>query len=283
MPHLSFGWKTAMELAALLFAISLLFSLWRSRAGRFISLGFREWSVMTCLYGLWGLVGYYTVNDAVGAVSRGQSIWDWERRLHVVDEAWLQHFILPHGWLVHLANGYYIYGHFNALIAMLAWLWLRHRDAYPRVRLTIIVFTLLATAVQVIPVAPPRLLPGHLIVDTPTLYGESAYDAGGLGALSQLAAMPSIHVGWSTLIAWTVIRTSTSRWRWLVLVHPILMNVVVVVTGNHYWADGAVSIGLLVITAWLMNLKDLVRDRLRQRRAVGPGDAPMRTGVLSPR
>ena len=96
-----------------------------------------------------------------------------------------QSYLLPHHHLTEVANAYYIYGHFNMLIAMLAWVWLRHRQAYARLRLIIIVFTLMATAVQILPVAPPRLLPGHLVVDTPTVYGQSVYDAGGLGAVSQ--------------------------------------------------------------------------------------------------
>lgn len=248
MPHLSFHWHVALQLALSFAVLSVLALALPRRVAGLSSLALRESAVMVTLYGLWGIVGAYTVGEQAQAVGRGQSIWDWERRLHVPDEAWVQSLLLPHHGLVRLSNAYYIYGHFNVLIAMLAWVWLRHRAHYVRLRLTIIVFTTMAGLVQVVPVAPPRLLPGHLVVDTPTAYGQSVYDAGGLGAISQLAAMPSIHVGWSLLFAWTCIRQGRGRWRWLSLAHPVLMSLVVVVTGNHYWADGAVSALLLAVT-----------------------------------
>ncbi|RKS80146.1 PAP2 superfamily protein [Motilibacter peucedani] len=264
MPHLSFGWHTALEIALVLITLSLVLMLPRTRWARFASLALRESALMVTLYGLWGVVGAYTLTDRAAAISRGQSIWKWERRLHVPGEDWLQSYLLPHPHLTQVANAYYIYGHFNVLIAMLAWVWLRHRDAYPRLRLTIIVFTLMATAVQVVPVAPPRLLPGHLVVDTPTLFGQSVYDAGGLGAISQLAAMPSIHVGWSVLFAVTFIRLGRTWRRYLSVLHPLTMATVVVVTGNHYWADGAVSVVLLLLTFALLAGWDALRHRVRR-------------------
>jgi hypothetical protein len=177
---------------------------------------------------------------------------------------------------VHLADAYYVYGHFNVLIAALAWTWLRHRDSYARLRRVIILFSLSATLVQVVPVAPPRLLPGHLVVDTATRYGESVYGPGGIGAPSQLAAMPSVHVGWSLLVAVTVIRLSQSRWRWLALLHPLVMSVVVVATGNHYWADGAVSVVLLGLASLVLLVPKarLSRRPARGVRVPAPRPAP---------
>jgi hypothetical protein len=59
--------------------------------------------------------------------------------------------------------------------------------------------------------------------------------------------MPSLHVGWAVLLAYVVVTTARSRWRWLVLLHPIAMSVDVAVTANHWWADGIVSAGLLAL------------------------------------
>jgi hypothetical protein len=61
----------------------------------------------------------------------------------------------------------------------------------------------------------------------------------------QLSAMPSVHVAWAVLIAMVVIGSSSSRWRWAVLVHPALTAVVVVITGNHFWLDGVVAVALI--------------------------------------
>jgi hypothetical protein len=41
---------------------------------------------------------------------------------------------------------------------------------------------------------------------------------------------------------------TTSRWRYLGVLHAALTIWVVVVTGNHYWADAIVAAALLVLT-----------------------------------
>jgi hypothetical protein len=53
------------------------------------------------------------------------------------------------------------------------------------------------------------------------------------------------------LVAWAVISSGISRWRWLIVAHPVLTVAVVVGTGNHFWADGIVASAIvaLVLTA----------------------------------
>jgi PAP2 superfamily len=88
-------------------------------------------------------------------------------------------------------------------------------------------------------------------VDTGRLYGQSVYTQLGRGASDQLSAMPSVHIGWAVLVGLVVVTVSTSRWRWLVLAHPILTAVVVVVTANHWWLDGVVAVALLAAAVWV--------------------------------
>jgi hypothetical protein len=76
-------------------------------------------------------------------------------------------------------------------------------------------------------------------------FGPSAYDGGAATVANQFAAMPSLHVGWALLIAVVVIRTAHTRWRWLIVGHPVLTTLVVVVTANHYWIDALVAALLL--------------------------------------
>jgi hypothetical protein len=97
-----------------------------------------------------------------------------------------------------------------------------------------------------LPVAPPRMLPG--IVDTAMVYGQSVY-ANGL-PIDQLSAMPSVHVAWAVLIGYYVWRVSPSRWRFIGPAHSVLTIYFVVATGNHWWLDGIVAVGILVICAW---------------------------------
>ena len=84
-------------------------------------------------------------------------------------------------------------------------------------------------------------------VDEAVQLGQSVYGAFGSGVAAQLSAMPSVHVAWAALIAIEVIRASPSRWRWLIVLHPVVTTFVVVVTANHYWADGIVAVVLLAL------------------------------------
>ena len=107
------------------------------------------------------------------------------------------------------------------------------------------VFTGACLLVQLIPVAPPRMLPAAGMVDTAIRYGQSVYGTQAGFDPDQLSAMPSVHVGWAILVAILVIGTATSRWRWLALGYPALTLLVVVVTANHFWLDGIVAAALL--------------------------------------
>jgi len=86
-------------------------------------------------------------------------------------------------------------------------------------------------------------------VDTAAVIGPDPYELGISGGANQLAAMPSLHVGWALLIALGTIWISTSNARWLALAHPILTLAVVVLTANHYWAD-AIAAVVIVVAAW---------------------------------
>ena len=56
----------------------------------------------------------------------------------------------------------------------------------------------------------------------PRYYGMSVYGPVGTGVSDQFAAMPSIHVGWAAVVSFGVVAASTSRWRWLFLLHVLL-------------------------------------------------------------
>ena len=44
--------------------------------------------------------------------------------------------------------------------------------------------------------------------------------------------MPSVHVGWAILVATAVITVTTSRWRWLALLYPVMTTLAVVVMAS---------------------------------------------------
>ncbi|MDX6212378.1 MAG: hypothetical protein QOF82_1465 [Frankiales bacterium] len=221
----------------------------------------REAAIILALYSLWGLIGAYNIANYTGAISRGVDIWKAERWLHLPSEAWMQGPALHHAWVGKALNQYYIYGHVNAVIILLVWLWFRHRDKYPRGRAILILFTLSSVLVQWVPVAPPRFL-HYGVVDVGRLYNQTLYASIHSGSADQLAAMPSVHEGWAILVAVVVFMSTRSRWRYVVCLHPVLMMYDVVMTGNHYWADGIVAGALLALVIGGLRLYDVLLARV---------------------
>ena len=204
-----------------------------------------ESALLFGLYALWQFAGSFTVMGKSGALSRARWLWDAERWLHLPSETALQRLILPHPLLVQACNYYYDILHFPLLGACLIWLYARHRADYPRIRTTVALFTGVSLLIQLITVAPPRLLASTGMVDTAVQYGQSVYAWSGGFDADEFSAMPSVHVGWAIIVAIAVITVSRRRWRWLAAAYPVLTLLVVVVTANHFWLDG-IAAGVLV-------------------------------------
>jgi len=224
-----------------------------------------EAAVVAGLYSIWQLAGTVSVMRVDGALERARWIWDVEVWAHLPSEVTVQQLALPHPWLVRATNSFYAIVHGPSMLIFLVWMFVRHRDRYPRARNTIAIVTGACLAIQLVPVAPPRMLDGLGFVDTGLLYHQSVYDALGRGLAYQLSAMPSVHVGWAVMIALFVIGASTSRWRWLVLADPVLTVWAVVATGNHFWLDGIVAVALIPVAALVLTAVAAVASRL------GPG------------
>jgi hypothetical protein len=205
----------------------------------------REAGTLFGLFALWQFAGSFSVGAPDKALLRGQWLWDVERSTHMPNETVIQRAFLPHPLLVEASNLYYAALHFMVLIACLVWLFARYRQQYGRARTTVVLFTGISLLVQLVPVAPPRMLPADGMVDTAIKYGQSVYGSYAGFEPDQLSAMPSVHIGWALLVAIVVVHVSPSRWRWLSLSYPALTTGVVVITANHYWLDGVVAAVLL--------------------------------------
>jgi PAP2 superfamily len=248
MPHWEMPWQLATVLAGSLFAAAGLAWLsgrrWLCAAVPFV----REAGLVVALYAMWQYAGTFSVMGTEGALPRARWIWHTERVLHLPSEAAVQHLILHFPLLVETFNLYYATMHFVGLIIFLLWLFARHREHYSQIRITLVLLTGACLAIQLIPVAPPRLLGGLGLIDTANVYGQSVYALGG-GMADQLSAMPSVHVAWAMLIAVGVWRATSSRWRWLAVGHAAATWAVVIATANHFWLDGIAAV-ILLLLAW---------------------------------
>jgi PAP2 superfamily protein len=254
MLNLEMSWQEAAVTSGCLFAASGVTR--RLRPPRLVKtmVFAREAATMIALFALWQFAGSYSVMAPDTAVARADWLWRAERSVHLPSEALIQRFFLPHPLLVQFFNLYYAALHFAVLITVLVWLFVRYRPRYPRVRTTVVLFTAGSLLIQLIPVAPPRMLPAAGMVDTAIQYGQSVYGSVAGFNADEYSAMPSVHIGWALLVALVVVTVSRSRWRWLMLAYPVATTLVVVVTANHFWLDGVVAAALLAVVLLLQRL-----------------------------
>ncbi len=207
----------------------------------------RESAVLLVLYAAWRKLGELPTFGLDRAFSRAEDLWHWERWLHLPNEATLQHWLTHVPVLLRFANLYYIIFHVAPVGIFLIWLFVRHRDEYPKWRNIFAGASLVCILIQTIPVAPPRMFPQFGFIDTGQVYGPQVYDSVGGNLAGQLAAMPSMHVLWAVAIGASVMSVSTSKWRWIGFAHAVLTIYAVTVTGYHWLADGIVGAALVFI------------------------------------
>jgi PAP2 superfamily len=247
MTTIELSWTQAAVLACCLIIASFALRLARRSRLTAVAVFLQESSLVVGLFALWQFAGSFAVMGPGGALARGRWIWHLERTVRLPSETALQRLFLPHPLLVQALNLYYDVLHFPVLIGCLVWLFIWHRDLYIKRRTTLALFTGACLLVQLIPVAPPRMLPGTGMVDTAVLYHQSVYQSTAGFDPDQLSAMPSVHVGWALLVAIMIISGARSRWRWLAALYPVATTIAVVVTANHYWMDGIVAALILAL------------------------------------
>jgi hypothetical protein len=250
---------------------------WRAFALNALLIG-----VLYVLY-QWGR-GLIPVNGTQ-ALRHARAVWSWEVRHGVfVEPAWQQFWLKhTHGfwWLqitparmMTFLNTSYLWVHFLGTILFLVWLYCFRRTLFPVVRNVFFLTTALTLVIYILyPSAPPRLAP-HLLYDHQRytfidtikhVLGPGA-QAGGLG-YNPYAAMPSLHFGWALIMGCTLALT-LRPWplRLLGLAYPAYILLVIVVSGNHFFAD-ALGAGIVVSVATTASGSWLLVRRFFRRRA----------------
>lgn len=198
------------------------------------------------------------------AVRHAHRIETIERSLGISAEAPLQSAISRWDVLVDLANWIYVWGHWPVIVTALAWLVVRNRDRYLRLRNAMAISGALGMAIFVsYPVAPPRLAT-HGFVDTVSEQSSAYRVLQPPAFVDRYAAMPSLHVGWDLLVGIAIATTAgIAAVRLIGWVLPPLMALAVLVTANHYLLDVVIGV-MLVLIAHACALR---LERRRYRRA----------------
>lgn len=214
------------------------------------------------------------------AQQRGRDILNAEHYLGLNFESTFNHWIYGARWLAFSMNVYYATLHFIVPIAVLVWVYFKFPDRYRAVRTVMIAMTLIALfGFYFYSLAPPRLLQGGNFIDTFKLlnpWGQTAATSDGVAGLgsstNEYAAMPSLHIGWSTWCALVIAHLAQRRWvKVLGIAYPLCTFTVIIGTANHYTLD---AVGGLVTLA----LGFLVQRLIHGRRVFAPAPKPAGSG-----
>ena len=229
--------------------------------------GLREIAVLAVLWVFYSLSRLVAADDLTSARGRAADILHVEQIAHLDIESWLNHALAPIDAIAVPMSFWYATLHYLVTPAVLAFVYFRHRADYPRARNAIVLGSAIGLACYlVLPTAPPRLMPGSHYLDALARtasfgwWGGDASAPAGLGHITnELAAMPSLHVGWTVWVAWAIWRHTTIVGRALAVAYVAGTTLVVIATGNH-WVLDAVA-GGAVMVAGIALAKRLDRSR----------------------
>lgn len=276
-------WQHALAIAAVLVVVGLATRRSGGRTGTAGAVA-REAALVLTLYAFWQFVMQFRSTRLDEGLAHGRTVYDLEKALHIGNEADMARWLVDHPTIAHLANGFYATVHVPALIAFLVWLFVRHRDRYPRLRNTVAALTGACLVLHWFPVAPPRMYPALGFVDVARTFGESVYGPVGQGISNQVSALPSLHAGWALIVAVGVIVASPSRWRWVIIAHPVLTMVVIAATANHWWLDSAAAaavLGMVMAMQWAL-ARSWARVAESEHEPVGLTEPPLGPDALEP-
>jgi hypothetical protein len=218
--------------------------------------GFREVLLIAAVYSMYDFTRFLVEGKTAVAMDHGHDLLKVEQWIGLAPERALNKLFSAHLALGLSADYAYATLHYIVTPTVLVWMWRKHSSAYPFARSVLMIATIFAlVGYSLLPMAPPRLLPGF--VDTMAKFANDGWWSNaasaprGLAAdTNQFAAMPSLHVGWAIWCGWMMVRYGRHRvTRILGVGYPILVSVVVMATANHYLFD-ALAGGVVMLLGY---------------------------------
>lgn len=210
-----------------------------------------------CVVGL-AVFGLYLAVDALHSPARRERadrnahwLYDIEKWLGIDVERSLNRWLESRDLLATLANYEYAFTYIISAFALLFWLYFRRRAEYARARDSFLLLNVAAIACfAVFPVTPPRLLPELGFTDT-VVAGHTwgSWGSSMVSGANQLAAVPSLHVGWALWVSVVLARVAGG---WIVqlisAVHVGLTAYVIVATANHFILDAVIAAVFVLVS-----------------------------------
>jgi membrane-associated phospholipid phosphatase len=194
-------------------------------------------------YLVYSAARFVTIGDLSSAKDHADWIVGLEGSLGVGVEESVQH-ALTGSWILWLLNHLYLVAQLGVLPGALIFLYRRSRPLYEALRNTILATWLVSVPVYgLFPVAPPRLADIGMI-DTITSQTGFAMDSNfSTSFYNELAAVPSLHVGFAVAIGFAIaaaVKHPVAKF--VALLWGPTIGLAVVATGNHYMFDIAAGI-----------------------------------------
>ena len=221
-------------------------------------------------YVVYNVARWVFAGDLSQAREHARSIVELERSVGMAVEGSVQG-TLDSGALTWLLSNVYLAAQFVVVPAALIWLYRRSPHVYRGLRNTLLATWLIAVPVfALFPVAPPRLA-GMGIVDTVSEQAGVALTGRSTIFYNQLAAVPSLHVGFAVAVGVALALAVRARWaKALALAWGPVVSLSVIATGNHYLFDIAAG---LAVTAVGFAAGRLPERLAAPRRPLAPGSA----------
>lgn len=178
------------------------------------------------------------------AFRHAKSLLSLEARIGIDIEKNLQAAALDVPGLIQFFNFVYAWTYWPFIIGTFVVTWFWKRELFTLYRNAMMISGAIGLVMfTMIPVAPPRFLPGF--IDTVGQSARSNFIGHPDGFINEFAALPSFHVGWVALASAVLFLGAERRWlKVLLVVPPTLMAVAVVLTANHYLLDIVAGVGL---------------------------------------
>jgi hypothetical protein len=208
-------------------------------------------------YGVYAVIRLYTPGHRSVADVHALEVIHLEKAAGIYHELALNQFITGNAWMEISASYYYATLHFIVTPLILAWLFRRHSAVYAPLRSAIVIATAAALVVYATwPLSPPRyVVPGTFdtVLAHPVAWAVNGHGVSGL--VNEIAAMPSLHVGWAVWCAVAVCTALRTRWRYLAWLYPIGTTLVVVATANHYVLDAVAGTAVVAVALQLCGVR----------------------------
>ncbi|WP_051640063.1 phosphatase PAP2 family protein [Cellulomonas sp. URHE0023] len=236
----------------------------------------REIALVIVLYAAYSATRFVVGGDWGAARHHALDILEVERFLHIDVEHQINHAITPITPLAVFSAYWYATMHFIVTWTVLVVLYIRRPTLYRPARTALFAATFIALlGYMFYPTAPPRLTGGYIdTVAATSQYGwwpSAAEQTQNASAVTnQVAAMPSMHVGWAFWVS--LVLACLTRRRWLKVVafgYVATTTAVVVLTANHWLLDAVAGGGLVLVCWWAASAQyRSATSAARQRTAI---------------